>query len=144
MGWPLSQENIFAFDAWEEAEHSTNWGPTDLDAYNVLDTTLIVGTNTPAGMSVCPGESSYVPGCGVQAYPDASTGLIATVQTLQENQYICPLNVVFSAADPNPGATLSALLSEPPFINGWTPADSGFVASEYTTEIDTDEAWSGY
>jgi RHS repeat-associated protein len=141
MGWPTSQNNVFAFAAWEEGEHSTDWGAADPDAYNPLDTTLADHSH-PVGSDLCSSAPITTPGCGVQAYSAAKYGLAATVATLKESQYLCYLNAVFSSVDTDPGGNLATLLSEPPFVGSW-PGDSAYVASEYGVEEKRGKAWKG-
>lgn len=141
MGWPVTQDNVFAFDAWEEGEHSTDWGPADPDAYNPLDTTKIHNSH-PVGQDLCPDAPITTPGCGVQAYNTAKDGLSATVVTLREAQYRCFLNAVFSGADENPGDTLANLLTEAPFAGSW-PGDAAYVQSEYNVEVQSGQPWAG-
>jgi hypothetical protein len=72
IGAPVTPQNVQNLDVWQRAEGGSTANP---DNYNPFDTTL------PAPGSF--GTNSV----GVQAYPDWSTGLAATVKTLEMGYY---------------------------------------------------------
>ncbi len=129
LGFTTGRLDIFAVDAWEEAEHSTDWYD-DPDTNNPLDTSLICCHGTSTNSS------------GVKAYPTPAEGLEATVLTLKLPSYFDPLKDVFRRTDSDPGDALADLLATPTFVNGWTSVDSGYEQSEYDVEVRTGLAWS--
>src|SRR5271166_879242 len=48
----------------------------------------------------------------IQTYPSAYCGFVATVDTLEEAQFLCAIDVILSGADPNPGLALGNWLGE--------------------------------
>jgi hypothetical protein len=73
MGWPETQSNIDALEAWEQAEGG-NWHNSA--AYNPLNTTQPEPGATSAGTSQA----------SIRAYTGWPEGIAATAATLQQNQ----------------------------------------------------------
>jgi hypothetical protein len=131
LGFATERLDVFAVDAWEEAEHSTDWYDSP-QTNNPLDTS----ENCCAWTS----ESSH----HIKSYPTPADGLKATLLTLEQTWAFGPLKHVFSRGDADPGQGLYDLLSDAKseFPIAW-PDDATYELGEYNVEVREGVPWPG-
>lgn len=99
-GWPVTWPNLLAVLAWMAGENTTA-------AWNPLATTLNV-----------PSASTNFNSSGVKNYSNVSTGIQASVATVQSTPAFAPIDKALSAGLSDPAAIIAVISSVP----GWTGA----------------------